>query len=111
MKWSTGGARKPSPKYARVFTALAAGVYLIVTGIIGYDVRDLHGFFDGGKWVEAPVWWQLSLGFTLLLLAGFWIRRLPAYRWVTGEAPRRIMKDAGSGKSRGAQEPRRSLLR
>jgi hypothetical protein len=111
MNSSTGGARKPSPEYARVFTALAAGVYLLVTGIIGYDVRNLHGSFDGGKWVAAPVWWQLSLGFALLLLAGFWIRRLPAYRWMTGEVPRRIMKNAGSGKSRGAQERRRSLLR
>ena len=98
MNASRGGTRKSSPEYARVFTALAAGGYLLVTGIIGYDVRALRGLAQGGRWVEAPVWWQLALGSGLLVLAAFLIRRLP-HRWIMEMAPRRRMVNVGSGKS------------
>ena len=72
-----------------------------MTGVIGYDVRHLRGLFQGGRWVEAPIWWQILVGLGLLLLAWFFIRRLPA-RWMMAIASRRIMMNVGSGKSRGA---------
>ena len=103
------GRRKPSPAYARVFTALAAGGYLLVTGIIGYDVRALNGLFRGGRWVDAPVWWQVALGVGVLLLAGFWIRRLPSSTWLAIVVPRRVTKNAGSGTSESARRSRRLL--
>lgn len=110
MQWSPRRARKPSPQYARVFTALAAGGYLLVTGVIGYDVRHLHGLFRGGKWIDAPIWSQVVLGIAVLLLAGFWIRRLPSSSWLAIVVPRRVTKHAGSGTSEGARQSRRRLL-
>lgn len=103
---------RPSPEYARMFSAFAAGAYLVVTGYIGLDVSNLHGMFRGTKWVDGPVWWQIGLGSGLLLLGVYWSRRLGGPRWTSQRAPReRIIKDVGSGKSSGAgrSEGRRSL--
>ena len=107
MSPSRGGRRKPSPQYARVFTALAAGGYLVITGVIGYDV--FHRRAGAGRWVDATLWWQIALGLALLLLAGFLIRRLPS-SWLAMAVPRQITKHAGSGQSEGARQPRRRLL-
>jgi hypothetical protein len=91
-------ARKSSPEYARVFSALVGGGFLLVTGTIGYDVRHLHGFFRGGKWVAAPIWWQIALGTGLLILAAYLARRLP-HRWTMVSAPHRREVSVGSGQS------------
>ena len=98
MNASRRGTRKPSPEYSRVFTALFAGGFLLVTGIIGYDVGSLRGLFRGGRWVESPVWWQIALGTGLIVLAGFLIRRLP-HRWMAVMTSRRRLVNVGSGKS------------
>ena len=59
-----------------MFSAFAAGAFLVVTGSIGYDVRYLHGFFEGGRWVNRFIWWQVALGVGLLVLARYWFQRL-----------------------------------
>jgi hypothetical protein len=74
---------RPGYEYRRVFNAGAAGLLLFVAGLIGWDLRQSHGWFRGTKWVDGPVWWQVDVGLGLLLLAGFWARRVllrPAQR-------------------------------
>jgi len=68
---------RPGYEYQRVFSTAAAGLLFFIAGLIGWDLSHSHGWFQGTKWVEGPVWWQVSLGFGLLLLAGFWARRVP----------------------------------
>ncbi len=94
-----------------MFSALAAGAYLVVTGVIGLDISYQRGTFQGTKWVDGPVWWQIALGAGLLLLALFLSRRLPS-RWMPVPVPRaRVIKDVGAGRSSGAAsgDERRSL--
>jgi hypothetical protein len=59
--------KRPSSRYSRVFTSLTAGLFLVVTGVIGWNVSHLSGLFRGGRWQEGPVWWQIGLGTALLL--------------------------------------------
>jgi hypothetical protein len=68
--------RRSSAAYSRMFSAFAAGLFFLVTGVIGWDIRYLHGLFAGGKWVDAPIWWQIGLGAVFLLLGAFLLRRL-----------------------------------
>lgn len=99
---------QPSKAYARMFTAFAAGAFLVVTGIIGLDVSYMRGLFaEGTKWVSGPVWWQIALGSALLLLGVYFSRRLGEPRWTSVSAPRtRIIKEVGAGKSPGAMDNR-----
>ena len=71
-----GPLKRPSSRFSRVFSALAAGIFLLVTGVIGWNVSYLHGMFEGGRWHEGPVWWQIALGTALLLLGIHWVRRI-----------------------------------
>ncbi len=94
-----------------MFSALAAGAYLFVTGVIGLDITYQRGMFRGIRWVDGPVWWQIALGVGLLLLGVFFSRRLPS-RWTPIPVPRaQVIKDAGAGRSSGAArgEDQRSL--
>jgi hypothetical protein len=68
---------RPGYEYQRVITAAAAGLWFTIAGAIGWELKDSHGWFRGTEWVDGPVWWQLGLGVGLLLLAGFWARRVP----------------------------------
>jgi hypothetical protein len=68
---------RPSHRYQRVFSVTAAGLLLFVAGLIGWDLSYSHGWFQGTKWVGGPVWWEVGIGLGLLLLAGFWARRVP----------------------------------
>lgn len=68
----------PGWRYQRVFSVGFAGLLFLVAGLIGWDLRNSHGWFEGTKWVEGPVWWQAGLGAGLMLLAGFWARRVPS---------------------------------
>lgn len=96
-------SRRPSKAYARMFTAFAAGAGLVVTGAIGLDVSYMRGMFQGTRWVDGPVWWQLTLGSALLALGAYWARRLSAPAWTLNRAPRGPgMKAVGAGKSAGA---------
>jgi hypothetical protein len=74
---------RPRREYQRVFNAAAAGLLFLVAGLAGWDLSHSRGWFQGAKWVDGPVWWQVTVGTALLLLAGFWARRLPR-----GRAPR-----------------------
>ena len=74
--WPLSGL-SPRHQYQRVFSATAAGLLFLVAGLIGWDLKYSHGWFEGTKWVGHPIWWQVGLGTALLLLATFWARRLP----------------------------------
>ena len=69
--WPAG----PGRDYQRVFSAAAFGLLLLVAGLIGWELNNSHGFFQGTRWVDRPVWWQVGAGLGLLLLAGYWARR------------------------------------
>ena len=68
---------RPGWQYQRVFSVGFAGLLFFVAGLIGWDLKYSHGWFQGTKWVDGPVWWQIGLGAALLLLAIFWARRVP----------------------------------
>ncbi len=68
---------RPGHEYQRVFSVTAAGLLFLVAGLIGWDLSYSHGWFQGTKWVEGPVWWEVGIGLGLLLLAVFWARRVP----------------------------------
>ena len=72
--------RVPSSEYSRMFSAFAFGGFLFVTGAIGLDVSYLRGLFDGTKWVDGPIWWQMGLGFLLILLGVYWFRLIAGPR-------------------------------
>jgi|RhiMetdeSRZDD1v2_1073273.scaffolds.fasta_scaffold05650_10 hypothetical protein len=93
-----------------MFSALAGGAFLVVTGSIGWSVSRMHGFFEGGRWAGGPIWTQIVLGLGFLLLGVYWSRHLaepdsPSAR----TPPARIVKNVGSGKTlRAAQQQERS---
>jgi hypothetical protein len=68
---------RPGREYQRVFSVAAAGLLLFVAGLVGWDLSYSHGWFQGTKWVDGPIWWEIGPGTALLLLAGFWARRVP----------------------------------
>jgi len=67
----------PRWQYQRVLSAGFAGLLFFVAGLIGWDLRSSSGWFNGAGWVDGPVWSQAAVGAVLLLLAGFWARRVP----------------------------------
>jgi hypothetical protein len=69
---------RPGWQYQRVFSIGFAGLLFFVAGLIGWDLKYSHGWFQGTKWVDGPIWWEVGLGMSLLLLAGYWARRVPA---------------------------------
>ena len=88
-----------------MFSAFAAGGFLVVTGLIGWDVRYLHGFFQGGRWRDGPIFWQIALGAGLLWLGVRWWRQLggSARTFAPPTAGYQI-KNVGHGKTAGADE-------
>ena len=81
-----------------MFSALAAGAFFLVTGLIGFDTYNLRGFFRGGRWVDPPIWRQVALGIALLLLGAYFARRLAPPVPPPPPGPR-VVKHVGSGKS------------
>ena len=69
---------RPGWQYQRVLSVGFFGLLLFIAGLIGWDLRGSSGWFNGWKWVDGPVWSQASIGAAMLLLAGFWARRVPA---------------------------------
>ena|SRR5215203_4560093 len=67
-------------QYQRVFSVGALGLWLTVAGVIGWDLRIVHGFSRGTRWADAPIWWQLVIGAALLSLAVYLARRVPPFR-------------------------------
>jgi hypothetical protein len=66
----------PGWEYERVFSVGCGGLLFFVAGLIGWDLKYSHGWFQGTKWVGGPIWWEIFLGTGLLLLAAFWARRV-----------------------------------
>lgn len=88
-----------------MFSAFAAGAFLLVTGLIGWNVRTTHGTFRAGRWEDGPIWWQIALGVGLLLLGRYWARRLGARAWTFTRAPRaQRIKYVGHGKASATEE-------
>jgi protein-S-isoprenylcysteine O-methyltransferase Ste14 len=69
---------RPGWQYQRVFSVGFAGLLFFIAGLIGWDLRYSHGWFQGTKWLDDPVWLQIGVGAGLLALAGFWARRVPS---------------------------------
>jgi hypothetical protein len=100
---------RPSPKYSRMFSAFAAGTFLLITGLIGWNVRNMRGLFEGGQWADGPIVWQIVLGVGFLLLGGYWSRHLGEPEWNPPSTPReQIIKHVGRGRTSDADK-RRSL--
>jgi hypothetical protein len=76
--WTVPVAGRRGNEYQRVISAAIFGLFLFVSGLIGWDLSYSHEWFQGTKWVDGLVWWQVGLGAGLLLLAGFWVRRVPS---------------------------------
>ena len=68
---------RPNWQYQRVLSVGFLGLLFFVAGVIGWDLKYSHGWFQGTKWVYGPLWWEIGLGAGLLLLAAFWARRVP----------------------------------
>ena len=68
---------RPGWQYQRVFSVGSFGLLLLVAGLIGWELTFLPGWFQGTRWVDGPIWWQIRFGVALLALAGFWARRVP----------------------------------
>jgi hypothetical protein len=69
---------RPGYRYQRVIAVGVVGLLLTVSGAIGWDVSHAHGLFQGMKWVDGPIWWQLGMGVGMVALALFMGRRVPA---------------------------------
>jgi hypothetical protein len=89
--WSWPMPGRPGYEYQRVITAVVFGLLFFVSGLVGWDLSYSRGWFQGTKWVDGPVWWQVGFGAGLLLLAGFLVRRVPARPTPSrrGRTPRR----------------------
>ena len=88
-----------------MFSAFAAGAFLVVTGSIGWNVSHLHGFFQGGRWAGGIIWWQVALGVGFLLLGTHLFRRLGEPAPTRTRAPQeRIVKHVGRGKTAAAEQ-------
>lgn len=73
-RWWPG---RPGYEYQQVFSAVAGGLLFFITGLIGCDLSKSRQFLRGTAWVDGPIWWQLTLGVALLLLAAYWARHVP----------------------------------
>jgi hypothetical protein len=70
---------RPGYQYQRVITLGVFGLWFTIAGAIGWDLSQLHGLFEGSRWVDGPIWWQLGLGVAALALAVFLARRMPRH--------------------------------
>src|SRR5262245_33321450 len=68
----------PGYQYQRVISLGFVGLWFASAGAIGWDLSHVHNFFQGTKWVDGPIWWQIGLGGALLASAVFLARRVPA---------------------------------
>lgn len=106
-RWSeevSGSPRRSSAAYSAMFSTFAAGAFLLVTGAAGCDVSRRRVFFEGVRWGDGPIWWQVAFGLVLLRIALYLLRRLePGLTRRTPEV--RTLKHVGSGTTAGAQRP------
>jgi hypothetical protein len=71
--WSS----QPGYQYQRVISVGFFGLWLTSAGVIGWDLSHVHNFFQGTKWVDGPIWWQIGVGIALLAFAAFLAWRMP----------------------------------
>jgi len=69
---------RPGWQCQRVFSVGFVGLLFLIAGLIGWDLRGSSGWFNGAKWADGPVWSQAVIGAAMVLLAGFWARRVPS---------------------------------
>ena len=62
-----------NPFYA-VFTFALAGIFLFVTGAIGWRAHRFSGLNFRGTWTDGPVWSQVGMGIAFLALAAIFHR-------------------------------------
>ena len=74
---STTWSGYPGHQYQRVISVGFMGLSLTFAGAIGLDLRHVHGFFEGTKWADGPIWSQIGVGITLLAVAAFLAWRMP----------------------------------
>jgi hypothetical protein len=67
---------RPGADYQRVFSTAAVGLLFTVAGVGGWDLSHSHGWFQGTKWVDGPVWWQVGVGIASLALSAFFAGRV-----------------------------------
>ena len=75
---STTWSGYPGYQYQRVISVGFMGLSLTLAGAAGLDLRHVHGFFQGTKWADAPIWWQIGAGITLLTFAAALAWRMPS---------------------------------
>jgi H+/Cl- antiporter ClcA len=73
---SRASSERQGSDYQRVFSTAAIGLLFTVAGVIGWDLRHGHGWFQGTTWVDGPVWWQVGTGVVSLMLSVFFARRV-----------------------------------
>ena len=66
--------------FGLAFTAGAAAIFLILTGVIGWqppaNINLADATWRRGVWTGDVIWSQVALGVALLLVAGFAINRI-----------------------------------
>ena len=62
-----------SPFYG-FFTFTLLGLFLVVTGAIGWIPVRSGGVFSGGRWVDGPAWSQVGFGVACLAVAAIAFR-------------------------------------
>ena len=49
------------------FTLTLAGLFLSITGAIGWEPIKRDGLFFSGRWVDGPLWSQIGIGVACLI--------------------------------------------
>ena len=96
-------AKLRSKRYGRMFTMLFFGLLFLITGILGLDLRR-NGEV---RWAGRPLLWQAGTGAVMLMLGIYWSRRLDDPRLQRRPVKPRLLKQAGSGRSPGAETAHR----
>jgi hypothetical protein len=67
---------RPGYQYQRAITAGVFGLWLTIEGAIGWDLSRARGLFEGTKWVDGPIRWQIDASVSLLAVATFLARKV-----------------------------------
>jgi len=67
------GRNMRSPFYG-FFTFTLLGLFLVVTGAIGWVPTRGVGVFTGGHWADGPVWSQVGFGLACFVVAAIAFR-------------------------------------
>lgn len=53
----------------------AAGLFLLVSGVIGYNASRHDRFVEGTAWRDSVIWWEVLAGAALVAMSVYWWRR------------------------------------